>query len=136
MGWYYMSRYNRRRSRQKAALSQERRYPGDWVREHVEGDGDVFEWGMDYTECGIVKFLRSQGADELAPYLCLTDYALFGALGIELTRTMTLAEGYEKCDFRFKRGTGAMGEPGAAWPGCSDAEAQSGESTSPSSARH
>ena len=103
MGRYYMSAFNQRRSRQKATVSQQRRYPGDWVREHVEGDGETFDWGMDYTECGIVKFLHSQGADELAPYLCQTDYALFGALGIELKRTMTLAEGCERCDFRLKQ---------------------------------
>jgi len=59
---------------------------------------------MDYTECGIVKFLHSQGADEFTPYLCLTDYALFGALGIEPKRTMTLAGGCKKCDFRLKTG--------------------------------
>jgi hypothetical protein len=110
MGRYYMSKRNQRRSRQKAVVSQERRYPGDWVREHVEGSA-MFDWGMDYTECGIVKFLSSQGADELAPYLCLTDYALFGALGIELRRTMTLAEGCEKCDFRFKKGKSPSGWP-------------------------
>ena len=104
MGRYYMSRLNQRRARQTAAVSQKRQYPGDWVREHVEGDGVTFDWGMDYTECGIVKFLHSQGADEFTPYLCLTDYALFGALGIELKRTMTLAEGCEKCDFRLKTG--------------------------------
>jgi hypothetical protein len=112
MGYYYMSRFNQWRSRQKAAVSQERRYPGDWVREHVRGDGDAFDWGMDYTECGIVKFLHSQGADELAPYLCLTDYALYGALGIELERAMTLAEGCERCDFRFKKG----GAVRSGWP--------------------
>jgi hypothetical protein len=112
MGRYYMSKLSQRQSRQKAAVSQERRYPGDWVREHVEGDGDAFDWGVDYTECGIVKFLHSQGADELAPYLCLLDYALFGALGIELKRTQTLAEGGERCDFRFKEG----GETPRGWP--------------------
>jgi hypothetical protein len=122
MGWYYMSRFNQRRSRQKAAVSQERRYPGDWVREHVEGDGDTFDWGMDYTECGIVKFLHGHGADELAPYLCLTDYALYGALGIELERTMTLAEGCEKCDFRFKKGTGATSGWSPPWLGSGQEE--------------
>lgn len=79
--------------------------------EHVEGDGEIFEWGRDYAECGIVKFLHSQGADELTPYLCLTDYALFGALGIRLERTMTLAEGHEKCDFRFEKGKSPSGWP-------------------------
>jgi hypothetical protein len=105
MGRYYMSGLSQRQSKKRAARSQQRRYPADWVREHVEGDGSTFDWGMDYPECGIVKFLHSQDADELAPYLCLTDYALFAALGIGLERTMTLAEGCEKCDFRFKKGT-------------------------------
>jgi hypothetical protein len=67
MGCYYMSRFNQWRSRQKAAVSQQRRYPGDWVREHFEGDGNAFGWGMDYTECGIVKFLRSQGRTSWPP---------------------------------------------------------------------
>jgi hypothetical protein len=35
------------------------------------------------------------GADELVPYRCLTDCALFGALGIELARPQTLVEEYE-----------------------------------------
>jgi hypothetical protein len=112
MGLYYTSRLNQRRSRQKAVASQERRYAGDWVREHVEGDGDTFDWGVDYTECGIVKFLHGQAVDELAPYLCLLDYALFGALGIGLKRTQTLAEGGERCDFRFRK----RGEMVSGWP--------------------
>jgi hypothetical protein len=88
------------------------------VFEHVEGDAETFDWGRDYIECGIVKFLHSQGADELTPCLCLTDYALFGALGIELKRTMTLAEGDKKCDFRFKKGDSASGWP----PPCQSAQ--------------
>ena len=111
MGTYYMSKLSRHQSKRRAPLSQERRYAGDWVFEYVEGDGETFGWGRDYAECGIVKFLHSQGADELTPYLCLTDYALFGALGIELKRTMTLAEGGEKCDFRFKKGESPSGWP-------------------------
>jgi hypothetical protein len=107
MGRYYLSRLSQRQSKKRSALSQQRRYPADWVRVHIDGDGQAFDWGMDYLECGIVKFLHSQGADELAPYLCRTDYALFGALGIELKRTMTLAEGGEKCDFRLKRADAA-----------------------------
>jgi hypothetical protein len=111
MGYYYLSKLSQSLSRRRAPLSQERRYAGDWVFEYVEGDGETFDWGRDYVECGIVKFLHSQGADELTPYLCLTDYALFGALGVELKRTMTLAEGCEKCDFRFKKGESPSGWP-------------------------
>jgi hypothetical protein len=111
MGYYYLSKLSQRLSRRRAPLSQERRYAGDWVFEYVEGDGETFDWGRDYVECSIVKFLHNQGADELTPYLCLTDYALYGALGVELKRTMTLAEGGEKCDFRFKKGESPSGWP-------------------------
>jgi hypothetical protein len=112
MGWYYLSRLSQRQSRKRSALSQQRRYPADWVRVHVDGDGQTFEWGVDYLECGIVKFLHSQEADELAPYLCLLDYALLGALGIKLIRTQTLANGDERCDFRFA----GRGKPPSEWP--------------------
>jgi hypothetical protein len=111
MGWYSMSVFGRMRSRATAARTLERRYPGDWVRVHVEGDGKDFDWGADYLECGIVEFLHSQGADALAPYLCLTDYAVFGAMGIELKRTKTLANGDAKCDFRFRKGASPGGWP-------------------------
>ena len=54
------------------------------VRIFVEGDGDDFDWGMDYTECGIVKFLRAQGAGDLAPYFCLADFPMSDAFGLGL----------------------------------------------------
>ena len=98
--------------REAALESQERRYPDDWVLHFVEGDGDEFDWGMDYTECGIVKFLHAQGADDLAPYLCLADFPVSDAFGLGLERTTTLAEGAERCDFRFKRGR----ETPRGWP--------------------
>lgn len=44
-----------------------------------------------------------QGAAEFAPYICPSDILYSDALGWGLTRTMTLAEGAPKCDFRFKR---------------------------------
>jgi hypothetical protein len=55
------------RLRAAATESQQRRYPGDWVCTFVEGDGETFDYGLDVTECGICKFYRTQGADELAP---------------------------------------------------------------------
>jgi hypothetical protein len=90
--------------RKLAAESQKRRYPGDWVCTFVEGDGEEFDFGIDYTECGICKFYHAQGADEFTPFLCLTDFPLSKAFGSGLARTMTIAEGCDKCDFRWKRG--------------------------------
>lgn len=92
------------RLKQAAAQSQKRRYPGDWVAAFVEGDGKTFDYGLDITECGICKFYQAQGAPELAPYLCLSDYVVSQAFGRGLVRHKTLAEGDGVCDFRFRPG--------------------------------
>jgi hypothetical protein len=97
--------------RQAAAISQRRRYPDDWVFEFVEGDGQSFAFGADYTECGIVKYLAREGAPELAPYLCWIDYAQFAAMHLRLDRTETIAQGGQRCDFRISRGKPAQVEP-------------------------
>ena len=104
LGHMTWSRRYLRRLRERAAESQERRYPGDYVFTFVEGDGLTFDYGVDYAECATVKFLQAQGAPELAPYLCAADILYSQALGWGLQRTTTLAEGGERCDFRFKRG--------------------------------
>jgi hypothetical protein len=100
-------RYNQgyiERLKSAAAASQERRYPGDWVCTFVAGDGETFDYGLDVTECGICKFYHAQGADELAPYMCLSDYIVSRAFGRGLVRYKTIAEGTEVCDFRYKQG--------------------------------
>lgn len=88
----------------EAVISQQRRYPEDWVFEIVEGDGENFQFGVDYTECGIVKYLTQRGAPELAPYLCWLDYPMCEAMRVKLVRTETIAHGSDKCNFRFCRG--------------------------------
>jgi hypothetical protein len=87
-----------------AATSQERRYPEDFVFSYVEGDGRAFDFGIDYEECAIVKFFRRQGAEPFTRYVCLFDYPHSRLAGTGLVRTMTLAEGAERCDFRFRIG--------------------------------
>ena len=90
--------------REAAAQSQKRKYHGDWVCGFVQGDGKEFDYGMDITECGIQKLYRSHGAEELTPYLCLSDYVVSKAFDRGLVRSQTLAEGTQVCDFRFKKG--------------------------------
>jgi pimeloyl-ACP methyl ester carboxylesterase len=97
--------------RHAAAISQRRRYPDDWVFDVVEGDGRTFEWGLDYTECAIVKYLKREGAPELAAYGCWVDYPAYAAMGVKLIRTETIAQGGQRCDFRFSRGTPVKVEP-------------------------
>ncbi len=100
-GWMWSGRD---RNRKATAISRQRRYLGDWVSEYVEGDGKTFDWGVDHVECGIVKYLKSQGAPELAPYLCVMDQPTFSKAGAGLVRTKTIAGGADRCDFRFKSG--------------------------------
>jgi hypothetical protein len=93
-----------KRLQKRAALSQERKYPGGYVLAYVEGDGQDFDYGIDYIECASCKFLNEQDAAELGPYVCAVDKVASEMLGWGLRRTMTLAEGGERCDFRFKKG--------------------------------
>jgi hypothetical protein len=92
------------RRRGRAQKSQERRYAEGYVCEFILGDGVEFDYGYDFKECAAQKFYRAQGADEFLPFFCFLDYPSSKMLGLGLVRTMTLAEGYEKCDHRFKSG--------------------------------
>ncbi|MBW1785357.1 MAG: L-2-amino-thiazoline-4-carboxylic acid hydrolase [Deltaproteobacteria bacterium] len=77
--------------------------PG-WVVRYVEGDGEEFDYGIDYHQCGCLLYFQSQGVEELAPYLCLGDFPEHKRLGTGLVRTRTLAMGDGVCNFRFKKG--------------------------------
>jgi hypothetical protein len=100
------------KKKEQAIRSQARRYPGDWVRDFVEGDGVEFEYGYDFYECGTQKLYHAQGADEFLPFFCHLDFVTYRTPGWSFSRTMTLAEGHEKCNFRFKKG----GETKKGWP--------------------
>jgi len=102
-----------RRRRERAERSQERRYAWDWVYEFVEGDGVEFDYGYNFFECATEKFYRAQGAQELLPFYCFLDFPKCELGGLGLSRTTTLAEGGEKCDFQFKEGA-TSAEQG--WP--------------------
>ena len=92
------------RRKTRAQDSQERKFSGDWVYEFVQGDGEAFDYGYDFRECGAQKFYHSQGAGELLSFYCFLDYPISRIGGYGLERTVTLAEGHSKCDHRFKKG--------------------------------
>lgn len=102
----------RAQAERQSRWTQQRRYRGDWVCEVVDGAGQPFDFGVDITECGIVKFLHAQGAGELTPYLCHLDYVFAEAAGAGFTRTKTLAWGCDRCDFRYT----VPGKTTATWP--------------------
>jgi hypothetical protein len=107
MRWQGRRMFSRKHVEQRrhtATISRRRRYPDAWVFDVVDGDGQGFEWGLDYTECAVVKYLSREGAPELAPYGCWVDYPAYAAMGVKLIRTETIAQGGQRCDFRFARG--------------------------------
>jgi len=90
--------------RSMADRSQEKRYEGDFVYSYVPGDGAEFDFGLDFTECAVCKFFEKEGATELTPYMCQYDFIESRFCHTGLSRTMTLADGHDRCDFRYKRG--------------------------------
>ena len=99
----WFSRWFQERLQRRAAQSQSRPYPKGYVLAFVHGDKKTYDYGIDYTKCAVCTYLKEQGAMELAPYICAVDKLASEALGWGLTRTMTLAAGGTKCDFRFSR---------------------------------
>jgi hypothetical protein len=95
--WYAMQR-------QYAALSQLRHYPGDWVYSFVEGVPGEFDWGWDFTECGVLKLFATQHGLDLMPSICVQDFYVSAAQKTGLRRTKTLAKGCGCCDFRYEQG--------------------------------
>ncbi len=98
--------------KKQAKNSKLRKYPGDWVFDFVEGDGKTYSYGLDYSECGVHKFYKNQGAEHFMPIVCVADYALAQTYGYGLKRTQTIGNGAPICDFRYlKNGTTPR-----AWP--------------------
>jgi len=92
--------------------SKLRKYSSGWVMDFVEGDGKTFTWGVDYSECGIHKFYKSQGLEHLMPLVCISDFAMARAYGYGLTRTQTIGNGAPICDLRYIKD----GSNPRAWP--------------------
>jgi hypothetical protein len=99
--------------KKKIKIMTQKAYPENWKMEFVEGDGEEFDWGVNFHECAVQKLFNKHGGEELLPYICMTDYAPFNVLkNVEFKRTQTIASGAPFCDFRFKKG----GSTPRGWP--------------------
>ncbi len=88
--------------RRSAAESQERKYPGNWVYTFIPDDGKKFDYGIDITECPVVKCFPKHEAEEFIPCICPFDDINSHAFGYGLFRTKLIARRDATCDFRFK----------------------------------
>ncbi len=98
--------------KESAKSSKLRKYNGDWVYDFIEGDDKTFTFGIDYSECGVFKFYKSQGAEHFMPIVCISDFAQAQAYGYGLKRTQTIGNGAPLCDFRYVKN----GSTPRAWP--------------------
>ena len=87
-----------------AAWTRKQEYPANWVATFISGEGKDFDYGYDYSECALVKYLKAHGASEAAPYVCLNDFIRSRTYGTGLRRTKTLAQGDDICNFRYTKG--------------------------------
>lgn len=85
-------------------ISQDRRYPEDWVYELLEGDGEKFDIGFEFSECAVIKFYQAMNTMELAPYCNFGDVTYSHYMEIGLDTSETLGLGCDRCRMLFKKG--------------------------------
>jgi len=100
---FMFSRLVRRIAVRRARQQQKVRF-GNFEVEYLIGEGDDFDFGVNYLQCGNYDFVKTHGGEEFGPYVCMSDIALSEAMGWGLIRTQTLADCCPHCDFRFKKG--------------------------------
>ena len=95
---------NKEKFKTWAKWTKKRQYPANWIMEYIPGEDEDFDFGYNYTHCGVCLYLNSYDAIELAPFVCLNDFVESRALDTGLHRTKTIATGDKECNFRFKKG--------------------------------
>ena len=93
---------------QAADEGERRRFLTRLTRRFINADIDAIQTsksglGFDVTRCLFAELAHAVGRPHLAPLFCLADEVYFNRPGslVQLSRTQTLAEGHERCDFRF-----------------------------------
>ena len=99
----FFSRLNIRQILKRQQMSEQHENGINGFRlKYVEGRNQN-ELGVDYLKCGICDYFARKNMLEYVKYCCLVDYAITKNLGISFSRTTTLGNGDEKCDFRFAK---------------------------------
>ena len=67
----------------------------------IQGNAPSFNLVYDYHECGICKIYKGERCFKLAKYLCRLDFIMADMMGVKLVRTKTIADGGDRCGFRY-----------------------------------
>jgi len=92
-----------KRMQQQAAQSRKRQHPHDFVYEYIKGDGEGFDWALEFTECAVNKFYDAQEVEELKPYCNFFDviYSRYLNMGIDAGKTIGM--GCRTCRLEYKK---------------------------------
>lgn len=105
LGSAFMSKEHVAQLRTLAEKSREKENAGDFVYTFVEAgvdeNGEPFDFGLDYHECGFCKLCGHTGDTDVLPMICAMDDESYGLRGVKLTRTQTLESGASHCNFRY-----------------------------------
>ena len=105
----------KKKEREKGLLfsekNQEKQYRDSLRSQHSDDEMDwryTFykgkdEFKYDITKCGVCRLAKRENVLDYLPCMCKMDYPKYRAVGAELIRTKTLANGDECCNFHLKR---------------------------------
>jgi hypothetical protein len=92
------------RMKKQARQSQKCKYPNDFAYRYVEGDGNDFDWALEFSECAVNKFYDLQGVEELKPYCNFFDVTYSKYLNMGIDANMTIGIGCQTCKLKYKKG--------------------------------
>lgn len=88
----------------QAARSRKREFAKDFVYEIVEGTGEDFDWGFEFSECAVNKFYDAQGIEKLKPYCNFFDVTYSRLMDMGLVADNTIGLGCDRCRLLYKKG--------------------------------
>ena len=90
----------------KAVASAFKTYAQDGALDYAVGEQSQDAFALDVTRCRYAEFYKALGEPELGFLLvCSGDFAMAEGFGddVKLTRTQTIMQGADHCDFRYRR---------------------------------
>ncbi|MFC1532752.1 L-2-amino-thiazoline-4-carboxylic acid hydrolase [Thermodesulfobacteriota bacterium] len=88
----------------KRSADKVRNHPEGWKINYKKGDGKTNDWYFECHECGVIKYYKKHGAEELALYCNYIDYIQSHTLGMGMQNPRNIGQGDEKCCEYMKEG--------------------------------
>lgn len=110
--WLFFTKFNRKQIQKRQDLSSAAENGINGFKLALKESESANTFGVDYLQCGICTYYKRKNKFEYVKYCCLVDYAIMENMGVSFSRTTTIGNGGEKCDFNFSK----KGEIATGWP--------------------